>query len=136
MNQVFISFIVVLCFCCPSYAQTADAAEQQETIRILVKEVNDLKARIAVLEAKQGQAEAQVPTAPKPAETLPEQPPAAERESFNLVRGIQLQGFGAVSTRTNDANPPEGASFGFRAGSASNFAVGDVDIFLTSKVTR
>jgi hypothetical protein len=139
MNQVFIFLIVVSCFCSPACAQIAETADQQETIRTLIKEVNDLKARIAVLEAKQGQVDAHV----VPAEpTKPEEPPPtqtqgapAERESFDLARGIKLRGFAAVSNRTNDANPPEGASLGFRAGSASNFAVGDVDLFLTSQLT-
>ncbi len=138
MYQGFICFTVVLCFFCPSYAQTAEPADQQETIRILVKEVNALKARIAVLEAKQGQAAVQASVSePKPAEPLPDQtqPMVGEHEPFNVVRGIKLQGFAAVSNRTNDANPPEGASFGFRAGSASNFAIGDVDLFLTSQIT-
>src|SRR5258708_18893582 len=138
MYQGFICFTVVLCFFSPSYAQTAEPADQQETIRILVKEVNALKARIAVLEAKQGQAAVQASVSePNPAEPLPDQtqPMVGEHEPFNVVRGIKLQGFAAVSNRTNDANPPEGASFGFRAGSASNFAIGDVDLFLTSQIT-
>jgi len=136
MYQSFILLIVVLCFFCPSYAQTADPADQQETIRTLVKEVNELKARIAVLEAKQGQAQAPAAEPGKPESPPQQTPPAAgEREPFNVVRGIKLQGFASVSNRTNDANPPEGASFGFRAGSASNFAVGSVDLFLTSHVT-
>ena len=138
MYQGFICFTVVLCFFCPSYAQTVEPADQQETIRTLVKEVNELKARIAVLEARQGQTEARAasPEPSKPAEPAPTQQAAGVREPFNVMNGIKLQGFGAVSNRTNDANPAEGASFGFRAGSASNFAIGDVDLFLTSQVTH
>ncbi len=138
MNRVFIFFIVMLCFCCPSYAQVVETADQQETIRNLIKEVNELKARIAVLEARQGQTEARTasPEPGKPAEPAPTQQAAGVREPFNVMSGIKLQGFGAVSNRTNDASPPEGASFGFRAGSASNFAIGDVDLFLTSQVTH
>src|SRR6266700_7128523 len=139
MYQSFILLIVVLCFSCPSYAQTADPVDQ-ETVRALVKEVRELKARVVVLETKLGQAEERAAALEpgKPAEPPrePTRPTARERESWNVLHRIKLQGFGELSNRTNDARPPEGASFGFRAGSASNFAIGDVDLFLTSQITR
>jgi hypothetical protein len=138
MYQGFICFTVVLCFFCPSYAQTVEPADQQETIRTLVKEVNALKARIAALEAKQSQTEvpASVSEPSKP-EALPDQtqPAAGERETFNLVRGIKMRGFGAVTYRASDVKPAEAGFFGLKGGSAGNFAVGDVDLFLTSQLT-
>ncbi len=138
MYRGFILLVVVLGFFHPSYAQTADPVDQA-TVRALVKEVQELKARVVVLETKLGQAEerASALESAKPAEPThePTQPTAGDRGPFNVVRGIKLQGFATVSNRTNDAKPPEGASFGFRAGPTSNFALGSVDLFLTSHIT-
>jgi hypothetical protein len=130
----------------PAYSQTQappdSTVNQQEVIAALVEEVNQLKARISALEAKQNQppqAAAEVAEPARPAET--QSAPAARQasanpESFSPVRGIKLQGFGTVTFKASDANPPEqGASLGFRPGSAGNFAVGDVDLFLTSQLS-
>jgi hypothetical protein len=124
-------------------SQTADAADQQATIRALVQEVNELKARLAALEAKQNQQSQPQPQPVQPPTQADQQPaPGArqqdggEPESFGIVRGIKLQGFGTATFKASDANPPEqGATLGFRPGSAGNFAVGDVDLFLTSQLS-
>jgi hypothetical protein len=138
---------LVFCGVAPSPAQTADSADQQETIKALLREVQELKARVAALEARP---QAPVETAAKPpaeapphqgeaqpAETTAQQGPASDGEAprFSLA-GIKLQGFGAATFKVNDARPPEsGALLGFRPGSSGNFAVGDVDLFLTSQLT-
>lgn len=122
-----------------SQTQSADTGDQQATIRALVQEVNELKARVAALEAKQGQQTQ--PEAAQPAGAVDSQPAASTRqptgsdsESFSVIRGIKLQGFGAATFKASDANPSEqGVSVGFRPGSGGNFAVGDVDLFLTSQ---
>jgi hypothetical protein len=122
--------------CC---AQSSEPTDSAETIKTLVKEVNELKARIAVLEAKQAQP--QLPAvAPMQTDQTPSaqpQEPSGETPSpFGLLRGIKLQGFGSVGYKASDANPPENSFLGFRAGSAGNFAVGDVDLFVTSSLTQ
>src|SRR5258708_6485100 len=139
IDRVFILLSMMLCLLCSSSAQTAGSTDQ-ETVNALVKEVSELKARIAVLEAKQSQAEAAPAPGPGKAVSaevppIPAQAPASEPGKFELVHGIKMQGFGAVTYKANDANPAEAASLGFRAGSAGNFAVGDVDLFLTSQIT-
>lgn len=122
-----------------SQTQAADPQDQQATIRALVQEVNELKARLAALEAKQSQQaqpEAAQPTRQidPPTADSTRQPGGSDPESFHVIRGIKLQGFGAATFKASDANPSEqGVSVGFRPGSAGNFAVGDVDLFLTSQ---
>ena len=131
-------------------AQSSDAGgqqDQQETIKALVQEVQDLKARIAALEAKQAKADEAAaanakkpvalsvpPTAQPPVASPPASPPPPG--SFDFVRGLKLQGFGSLTYRANDANPPElGANLGPIASTTGNFAIGDVDLFLTSQLT-
>jgi hypothetical protein len=121
----------------------AEAQAQQETIRALLKEVNDLKARVTALESRESAAK---PTeAAKPAEQAePKTTEAAVPAPGNLpggaealhAGGIKMQGFAAVTYKASDARPPEGgALLGFRPGSSGNFAVGDIDLFLTSQLT-
>lgn len=142
MGRSFILLCIVLCLAGATSAQATDPADQQETIRALLEEVKELKARVAALEAKQA------PEAPRASPGQSVQPPSAatspaaaqlpieEPASFGIFHGIKLQGFGAVTYKASNARPPElGASLGFRPGSAGNFAVGDVDLFLTSQLT-
>jgi hypothetical protein len=127
---------------CP--AQTTDQ-DDKETIRSLVEEVKELKARVAVLEAKQPSEEAvkravapAVTSEPTPAATQ-SQTPATETGGFNIPHGIQFQGFASVTYKASNANPSDlGSSNGFRPGSAGNFSIseGDVDLFLTSRLTN
>jgi hypothetical protein len=122
-----------------SCAQSQEPSDSQ-TIKALVQEVTELKARIAALEAKQAPA-----TAPAVATTQTNEAPPTQAQavnggettsSFGFFRGIKLQGFGAVGYKASDATPPENSFLGFRAGSAGNFAVGDVDLFVTSALTQ
>jgi len=143
---------MLLGLACSAQAQAPNpdpaAAGQQETIKALIQEVNELKARIAVLEASQAKTDAAAAAATgstKPVSMAVPQPPAAPQppiptsaagDSFGFIRGLKLQGFGSVTYKANDASPPElGASLGPIAGTTGNFAVGDVDLFLTSQLT-
>jgi hypothetical protein len=131
---------IVLCLPAASSAQATDPADPQETIRALVQEVKELKARVAALEARQAPEAVVSPTPVQTPSTVPSasmpQRPSEEPASFGIIHGIKLQGFGAVTYKASNASPPElGASLGFRPGSAGNFAVGDVDLFLTSQLT-
>jgi hypothetical protein len=130
----------------PCLAQGSDQPDQQETIKALVQEVKELKDRIAALEAKQATPAAPptqpTPTpTPAPAENAPSaevQIPVSEPGPFGISRGIKIQGFGSVTYKAMDANPPElGALNGFRPGNAGNFTigVGDLALFLTSQLT-
>ncbi len=155
MYRFAVILSMLLAFACSSQAQapTPDPADQQETIKALIQEVNELKARIAVLEARQAKADEasaaatsaakpvamvvpQPPAVQPPAMTQPPMPSPAAGDSFGFIRGLKLQGFGSLTYKANDSNPPElGASLGPIAGSTGNFAVGDVDLFLTSQLT-
>src|SRR5215472_7501367 len=142
-NRVFLLLGAALCVTTASSGQTVDA-NPQETIKALAQEVKELKARVAVLEAKQAPGERPAPAAEQgKTEAVPEKLPSPaqpaagpESASYGVIRGIKLQGFGAVTYKASNANPPElGALLGFRPGNAGNFSVGDVDLFLTSQLT-
>lgn len=137
------SLICVLA--CTSSAQSADSGNSAETIRALLQEVRDLKARVAALEAKQAQrtdaeqalqdriAAAEPPSQPQvaPAEVQS----GKDERVLGIFPGIKIAGFGAASYKATDATPPEAGLLGFKNGSNSGFAVGDVDLFLTSHLT-
>ena len=121
-------------------AHSQDSSESAQ-IKALIQEVNDLKARIAVLEAKQAGTQSSVVSAQASAKTNddPPAPPQAasgnETTSFGFLRGIKLQGFGSLGYKASDIKVPENSFFGFRPGSMGNFAIGDVDLFVTSALT-
>jgi len=155
MGRSFILLCIVLCLAAATSAQATEPADQQETVRALVQEVKDqqetiralaqevkeLKAHVAVLEARQApEAPPPTPTQPQPpatAEAVPAAPqyPASESGPLGIIHGIQWQGFGSVTYKANDAKPPEAAFLGFRPLATGNFAVGHVDLFLTSQLT-
>jgi len=140
MCRFFILSSLML-FASSSWAQTADNSDPQQTIKALLQEVNDLKARVAALEAKQGGSDQS--TTPQTSSNRENKPTEAAQatpgngpEPYAIMRGIRFYGFGAVTFKASDANPPEGgALLGFRPGSSGNFAVGDVDFYLTSQLT-
>lgn len=148
MHRIFTIVVTLACFSSAVYGQTqsssSNTADEQETIKALMQEVNELKARVAALEAKQNQSQAAPPAQPQAtpepqlnaAQSASPVNPAGP-EPYAFIRGIRFQGFGSVTYKASDANPPEqGASLGFRPGSAGNFAVGDVDLFLTSQLSN
>jgi len=142
-DRVFILLGILFCWTIPSPAQTPEQSEEQQTIKALVQEVSELKSRIAVLEAKQAREEAPPPST-QPAQTPPAntaaetQATAQDQRVFETGPGIKLQGFGSVTYKASNANPPQlGATQGFRPGSAGSFSigVGDLNLFLTSQLT-
>jgi hypothetical protein len=132
-----------------SSAQTADQpatrelTEEQQTIKALVQEVQELKSRIAALEARQAREEAAPPTTQQaqtpPANVQAEpQTPASQKGIFETIPGMKFQGFGSITYKASNANPPQlGATQGFRFGSSGSFSVGvgDLNLFLTSQLT-
>ncbi len=122
-----------------SSGQSQEPSDSAQTIKALLQEVNELKARVAALEAKQSPIDPPAGVSAPANQAAPAGPQTAnggEATSFGFFRGIKLQGFGSVGYKANDANPPENSFFGFRAGSAGNFAVGDLDLFVTSALTQ
>jgi hypothetical protein len=109
---------------------------EQETIRTLVQQVRELQEKVQALEAK-----ANTVTAPEP--PTPSQP-AEEASKFSAlaeagvhqVLGIQWRGFGEVDYKALDQRIPELGAHGFVPGSAANFFVGDLDLFLTSRINE
>ncbi len=137
MWKLFATWIAVCLVVPAASAQSASSADESETVKALMQEVRDLKARVAALEARQGQEvkpqEAQ--PGPTPQNPIEAQAPTADNSPFAVSPAIKLQGFGAVSYKATDARPLETALLGFRNGVASSAAVGDVDLFLTSVLT-
>src|SRR5947209_5942706 len=111
-------------------AQSTAPADQSETIKALVSELNELKARLATVEAKQAQ------PAPTSAEAAPVPAPSytASAQSYEVLKGIKFQGFGEVDWRANDNHAGQAAVGGLSEGSNGNFATGDFDLFLTSRI--
>jgi len=105
-------------------AQTP-TTDQKETIKLLQQEVEMLKARLATVEAKQQ----------APAQAAPVQETSvAAPQSFDLMRGVKIQGFGEVGWRANDNRAGQAQVNGFSDGPNGNFATGDFDLFLTSRI--
>ncbi len=147
-SSVLVLLCVVACALC---TQTAAQETSAETNKALLQEINDLKmrvaafeelkTRVAVLEAKLAQTETSGAQPAKPAEPPPtEAEPQSvstkpDRPSLGIFQGIKIQGFGAVSYKASDARPPEAQFFGFRHDANNSFALGDVDLFVTSHLT-
>ena len=139
MRQILAVWSVVVASACASFAQSAGSSEPD--VKALLQEIRDLKARVAVLEAKEQQREQASPEMPlsseqaKPPEMPAQQQPAREEQALGIFPGIRMAGFGAVSYKATDARPPEAGQLGFRDNSNNSFAVGDFDLFLTSHLT-
>ena len=124
---------------CARCQESSDSAQ----IKALIQEVNELKARIAVLEAKQGAGPAPS-VAPAQAVAKTNEDPTTQSQTansgetspFGILRGIKLQGFGSLGYKASDIKVPEKSFFGFRTGSSGNFAIGDIDLFVTSALTQ
>src|SRR5215469_12353654 len=114
-DRSFILLGVLLFGTVATSAQTTDQtppADQTETIKALVQEVQELKSRIAALEAKQALEEA-TPTPTPPAQTPPVNPPSAEPPTlsqpgvFETLPGIKFQGFGSVTSKDINFAPAQ-----------------------------
>ena len=138
MRQALAVWSMLIACMCAASAQSADSHDSPETVKALLQEVRELKARVAVLEAKEQQREQSVqdrslPPAPViPPEAVVEPQPGPVEQELGIFPGIRMAGFGAVSYKAADARPPEAGELGFRNGAGSSFAVGDFDLFLTS----
>jgi hypothetical protein len=138
------------------FAQTA-APTQQETISLLVQQVqqlqqqdHDLQERIKVLEAGQKTVAPTVEPVPVPttagdASAQTATPAASPGQStaapsslpeMHEVRAIQWRGFGEADYRVLNQRQPELATYGFQSGSAGNFYTGDFGLFLTARLTE
>jgi hypothetical protein len=122
--------ILVFSFASVTQAQNTPPVDQSETIKALVNELNELKARLAKVEAKQGQ------PAPTPAETAPAPAPsyAAPTQSYEAFKGIKFQGFGELTYHASDLHKAELGQFGNSGGPDGRFTIGDFDLFVTSRI--
>jgi hypothetical protein len=124
-----------------SFAQNSEPSDA-EKIRVLMQEVAELKARVAILESRQARPAETEPArtaageAARPPEAPPvipgPPPPAVPGRESGIFPGIRIAGFGALSFKVTDARPPETAQLGFRDGANNSFAIGDTSLFLTS----
>jgi hypothetical protein len=122
-------------------AQDAPAGDQ-EAIRLLVQQVQELQEKVKTLEANQAAASAAAQPSLAPQAASPSvqetvgtaQTPAANHD-FHDLRGIRWLGFGEVNYKVLDQRQPELGTFGFVPGSAGNFYTGDFDLFLSSKLS-
>jgi hypothetical protein len=110
--------------------QSSDGVDSdKQTIQMLVRRVEQLEARVAQLEAgKQAVAPAPAPTpAPAPEESESEiksAPAMAERmDTSNTL--LRIRGFGDVNLRGSD-----------QKGTTTSFALGQLDLFVTSDVSE
>jgi hypothetical protein len=152
MWRAFAMLIMLGSAGCALYAQSAEPENAAAEIKALTQEVdelkarvadvNELKTRVAALEAKLAQVEPSAAPPSKPPADVPSaeaEPQSAsmgpERISPSVFQGIKIQGFGEASYKASDARPPETQFFGFRHGANNSFALGDVDLFVTSHLT-
>ena len=144
MRWILVVWSMMVLFPCAAPAQNIDS-ETAETIRALKQEVKELKARITALERQGAPSpeKEQQPSQSKAAEPAKPQESVAGGEAetlnpervFGIFPGIKISGFGTVNYKATDARPPETGLIGFRNFANNGFAVGDVDLFLTSHLT-
>src|SRR5262249_10233226 len=91
--------VVVIFFGCGLLAQSTNSSEWQEDVKALLKKIRELRARVAVLEAKEQQREQASQTTqaqsqqPKPAEPLPLETQAVTPErQLGIFPGIRMAG--------------------------------------------
>ncbi len=118
-------------------SQNSDA-NQSDTVKALMNEVDQLKARLVALEAKQSQttpaAQPEAAATPTPEAAVTPAPVYAAQPQSLEFKGIKFQGFGEVGWRANDNHAGQSQVFGFSEGPNGNFATGDFDLFLTSRI--
>lgn len=122
------------------------APTDQQTIGILVQQVKDLqqetidlRQRVKVLEMENASPPSPpAASTPDPPQAVPApaiDPPPQDTISLHELRGIQWRGFGEVDYKVLNQPKPELGTNGFVPGSAGNFFTGDLDLFLTSRLT-
>jgi hypothetical protein len=118
--------------------QPSDGADSdKQTIRMLVQRVEQLEARVAQLEAAKSSAPTPAPApATAPAETTPAAAPAESESDTKSARSmaermdtsstlLRIRGFGDVNLRG-----------GNQQGTTTSFALGQLDLFVTSDVSE
>lgn len=112
----------------------AAPGDEQETIRRLLEQVQELQQKVAALELHaQPAAQAETPAVVEP-DGVAASSQLTVSNSHELY-GIRWRGFGDLSYKILDQRTPELGTFGFVPGSAGNFFIGDFDLLLTSRIT-
>jgi hypothetical protein len=125
-----------------SHAQDGAPSERQ-MIQQLVLQVQALQERVKLLESQQqGGVASDAPPVAQAASTTDSQaaetataPPDSLLEELHELRGIQWRGFGEVDYKVLNQKIPELGTYGFVPGSAGNFYTGDLDLFLTARIS-
>jgi len=135
MRQVWHIVIAILIASASCRAQAAGFSDQQ-SVRLLVQQVKELREKVSALEAKQASQPSVNPDAPAQAQILaePERTLTLPTELPNEGHGIQWRGFGELNYKVLDQRKPELGMHGFVPGSAGGFYTGDFDLLLTSRI--
>jgi hypothetical protein len=110
---------------------------EQETIRLLVHQVQELQEKVNALEARRplpAESTQESRLEPPPADTASGSSPASDL-ALHDVQGIQWRGFAEVNYKVLNQRRPELGVLGFVPGSAGNFYAGDFDLFVTSRIS-
>jgi len=129
MHRALCTFVVLAA---SAAAQNVDTSNS-ESIKQLLQEVEELKAKVQALEAMQrcdDTASTAVTIAPTETATV-----HTLAQKIHEAPGIQWRGFGEFNYKVLDQKQPELGTFGFVPGSAANFYVGDFDLLLTSRIS-
>jgi hypothetical protein len=126
MRVVVPALLLILAISPPTLAQQSPplANEDRELIQRLLQRVNELEAQVKELQAERAKSAppAAPPVPPAPEVAAPEE--QVRRQLREESRGLQIRGFGDLAFRTSD-----------RKGSTSSFALGQLDLFITSRLS-
>lgn len=124
---------VAVAICLPVGARQTGIAQESalrpsdaETIKQLLKRVEELEARLKLLEAKETGSAATVNTPGSSEDRSPQSEPArtSQEHSHGSSPALQIRGFGDVGFRASDAK-----------GDKQSFGLGQLDLFITSKLS-
>ena len=141
MRGIAILTIFTLLISACGVAQTSAPSEEQ-TIRQLTQQIEELQQRVKALEAKASEGASAIPDANEnkladlQTEKSAEEQASVLLKDIHQVHGIQWHGFGEVNYKVLDQKTPELGVDGFVPGSAGGFYTGDLDLLLTSEITE
>jgi hypothetical protein len=100
------------------------AKEDRELIQQLLQRVSDLEAEVKALKAERAKSAPPAATPVPPPSEAPAGEPRAEVRLPEEGRGLQIRGFSDIDFSTSN-----------RKGSTSSFALGQLDLFITSRLS-
>jgi len=133
IKKIALAIVVcfILCGSQPARAQQAQPQDERETIRQLLRRIDELEARLKAVEAKQGSASAQ-PAEATGAAPAPKHEDAGEQAQSGHGMGLpadspslRMHGFADVGYHASDLK-----------GETNSFALGQFDLFITSRLSE